>query len=134
MYRIKKSSNVNRIRESVEIEDGSKVLHLDVDVNVDSVLRQYVEIGSQLSKLQAKLREGEKTEELYADFGRVLLAWFELFFGAEQTKLIVEFYDGRYTEMLSDITPFLQDVVVPAFVKAQTATKDWYRQLAKRGK
>ena len=129
MYKIKRSGHIS---ESLQIEDGAKLLDLTVDISVDEIMADYVELGSHLAKLQTMLDNGEKTEDLYAEYGKTVLAYFELFFGADQTEKIVSFYNGRYSEMLADITPFLQDVIVPAIIKAQDATKEKYKAMARR--
>ncbi len=129
MYKIKRSGHIS---ESLQIEDGAKLLDITVDISVDEIMADYVELGSHLAKLQTMLDKGEKAEDLYAEYGKTVLAYFELFFGADQTEKIVSFYNGRYSEMLTDITPFLQDVIVPAIIKAQDATKEKYKAMAKR--
>lgn len=129
MYKIKRSRH---IAESLQIEDGDKLLDLTVDIVIDDIMKKYIELGSRLAKLQEMVDAGEKTEDLYAEYGRTVVAYFELFFGTEQTAKIMELYSGRYSEMLVDITPFLQDVVVPEIIKAQEETKNKYRALAKR--
>ena len=129
MYKIKRSGHIS---ESLQIEDGAKLLDITVDISVDEIMADYVELGSHLAKLQTMLDKGEKAEDLYAEYGKTVLAYFELFFGADQTERIVSFYNGRYAEMLTDITPFLQDVIVPAIIKAQDATKEKYKAMARR--
>lgn len=129
MYKIKRSGHIS---ESLQIEDGAKLLDLTVDISVDEIMADYVELGSHLAKLQTMLDKGEKAEDLYAEYGKTVLAYFELFFGADQTEKIVSFYNGRYSEMLTDITPFLQDVIVPAIIRAQDETKEKYKAMAKR--
>lgn len=129
MYKIKRSRH---IAESLQIEDGDKLLDLTVDIVIDDIMKKYIELGSRLAKLQEMVDAGEKTEDLYAEYGRTVVAYFELFFGTEQTARILNFYSNRYSEMLLDVTPFLQDVVVPAIIKAQEDTKNKYRALAKR--
>ena len=129
MYKIKRSGHIS---ESLQIEDGAKLLDLTVDISVDEIMADYVELGSHLAKLQTMLDKGEKAEDLYAEYGKTVLAYFELFFGADQTEKIVSFYNGRYSEMLTDITPFLQDVIVPAIIRAQDEAKEKYKAMAKR--
>lgn len=129
MYKIKRSRH---IVENLQIEDGGKVLDLVVDVIIDDIMKKYIDLGSRLAKLQGMIEAGEKSEDLYAEYGKTVVAYFELFFGTEQTARILNFYNNRYSEMLLDVTPFLQDVVVPAIIKAQEDTKNKYKAMAKR--
>lgn len=130
MYKVKRQSH---IKEQLQIEDNGQELILEVDICVDDIMRDYVELGSRLNNLRQALQK-ERTDELIEAFGRTVTAYFVLFFGEEQTEKLLELYAHRYHEMLLDITPFLQDVVVPRIVEAQSEMKDKYVALAKRGK
>ena len=130
MYKIKRQSH---IKEQLQIEDNGQELILDVDICVDDIMRDYVELGSRLNSLRQALQQ-ERTDELIEEFGRTVTAYFVLFFGEDQTEKLLKLYAHRYHEMLLDVTPFLQDVVVPRIVEAQAELKDKYVALAKRGK
>lgn len=132
MYKIRRHSG--HVTEQLQIEDAGKELTLNVDIYVDAIIRDYVELGSRLNALRQRLQSGDKTEELIVEYGKVVTSYFALFFGEDQTVQLLEWYDHRYNEMLLDITPFLQDVVVPAIIAAQTDMKQKYVALAKRGR
>ena len=129
MYKIKRAKH---ILETLQIEDNGKTYDFTVDVTVDDIMHDYVNLGSRLAKLQQMIDAGEKTEDLYTEYGKTIVAFFELFFGSEQAKQIIDLYQGRYSEMLLDVTPFLQDAVVPEIIRAQESTKDRYKAFARR--
>lgn len=131
MYKIKRQ---NHITEQLQIEDNGKELTLNVDIYVDAITRDYVELGARLNRLRQQIQQKDAPEELITEFGRVITSYFILFFGEEQTEKLLELYEHRYNELLLDITPFLQDVVVPAIVAAQESMKQKYVALAKRGR
>lgn len=128
MYKIKR----RHIVEQLEIEDGEKKLVLDVDINVDDILNEYTRLNRNIGKLRQKAQGEELTDEILEEYGKMIVAYFVLFFGEEQTEKLVKFYGGRYNEMLSDVTPFLKDAVIPKIIKAQEDITKKYTALAKR--
>lgn len=133
MYQIKR----NHIVEELEIEDNGKKLQINVDINVDSMLKAYnnaqykIAQASINAKKAAEDKDIERAEEA---MGTAVLGLFEVIFGEEQTKKIVDFYDNKALEMLGDIAPFISEVVSPRFKEAQDRISESYRQVSKRGK
>lgn len=133
MYKIKR----NHLVEDLQIEDNGKTLDLKVDINVDTILKQYnraqyrIAQASQAAKEAVNEKDMEKVEE---EMGNAIFGLFEVVFGQDQTQKIVEFYDNKALEMLGDIAPFITDVVAPKIQEAQQAIEDRYKQVSKRGK
>lgn len=133
MYQIKR----NHIVEDLEIEDNGKTLILNVDINVDTMLRSY-------NKAQIKIAQASMDAKKAADdndlakaeeaMGDAVLGLFEIIFGEEQTQKIIEFYDNKALEMLGDIAPFISEVIAPKFQEAQNKITESYRQVRKRGR
>lgn len=133
MYQIKR----NHIVEELEIEDNGKTLHIDVDINVDNMIKAYT--NAQYKIAQASINAKQATEDKDVSkaeeaMGNAVLGLFEVVFGAEQTQKIVDFYDNKALEMLGDIAPFISDVVAPRFKEAQDRISERYKQVSKRGK
>ena len=120
----------NRVVEDLELDDNGKKLVIHVDFNVDNMLRRYLQAAGELSKAQAALKDGS-TEARVEALGEAILNVFSVVFGDEQTKLIVDFYDGAYMEMLAEVAPFISDVVAPKISEAQQRIMSRY-QAAKR--
>lgn len=133
MYQIKR----NHIVEELEIEDNGKVLHLDVDISVDEIIREYITArvrmqgASQAAKKAKNENDLGKAEEAMGD---AVISLFNIVFGQDNTKKILDFYDGKYIAMLEEISPFILEVVEPRVVEAQKRIEDRYKQVAKRGK
>lgn len=133
MYKIKR----NRIVEDLEIEDNGKTLTLKVDLNVDTILHQYnqaqykIAEASIMAKKAANDTDLSKAEEA---MGNAVFGLFEVVFGEDQTKQIIDFYGEKPLEMLGDIAPFISDVVAPRIMDAQQRISDRYKQVSKRGK
>ena len=124
-YQIKRRP---RVKETLELcnAEGNVVLSVDADVDVEAM-------GGRIAKAQDALREAnalvtERPDSLEAReaFGKAVVILFALVFGEEGAGKIVTYYEGRYAEMLIDVFPFLNDVVMPA---VQKASADRKRQL-----
>lgn len=133
MYQIKR----NHIVEELEIEDNGKTLKINVDINVDSMLKAYNKAQYKIAQasMDAKKAAEEKDMSMAEEaMGNAVLGLFEVIFGEEQTKQIVDFYDNKALEMLGDIAPFITEVVAPRFKEAQDRISESYRQVGKRGR
>ena len=58
-------------------------------------------------------------------------AFFAVIFGEETAGKIVEFYEGRWTEMLLDLFPFINNEIMP---KIRAASADRKAQLLEAAK
>ena len=124
MYQITR----NHVVEDLELDDNGKKLNLHVDLNVDTILRRYLEVAGELAKAQQDARKG-LTEERVEALGTAILNVFSVIFGDDQAKQLVDFYGGAYTEMLADVTPFINDVVVPKVNEAQQRIMNQYKNV-----
>lgn len=132
MYQIKR----NHIVEDLEIEDNGKVLTLNVDINVDTILQAYNKAQYKIAQASedAKKAVTEKDTTLAeVAMGNAIFGLFEVVFGKEQTEKIIDFYDNKPLEMLGDIAPFISEVVAPRIQEAQQRIQDRYKQVRKRG-
>lgn len=129
MYQIKR----NHVVENLELDDNGKKLNLHVDLNVDSILRRYLAVAGELTRAQRDINKG-LTEERVEKLGQAIIDVFGVIFGDEQTKQLIDFYDGAYTEMLADVAPFINDVVAPKVNEAQQRLMQNYQNVKQRFK
>ena len=64
----------------------------------------------------------ENSSELIAEVGESVISLYNLIFGTEETRQIIDFFDGDYFEMIAQTIPFIHDVIAPAitnYVKQQ---------------
>lgn len=115
MYQVKR----NRVVEDLELDDNGKKLTIHVDMGVDAILQRYTQAARVLSAAQQEVRKAPDDEAKIEKLGEAILKLFETIFGADQTNQILEFYDGAHLEMLTDIAPFINDVVAPKITEAQ---------------
>ena len=129
MYQITR----NHVIEDLELDDNGKKLTLHVDLNVDAMLSRYTQVAGELAKAQQEARKG-LTEERVEALGTAILNLFVVIFGEDQAKQLVDFYNGAYTEMLADVTPFITDVVTPKVNEAQQRIMSRYRSVKRFGR
>lgn len=127
MYQITR----NHVVEDLELDDNGKKLQLHVDLNVDTILRRYLQVAGELTKAQQAVRKGA-TEEKVEALGVAILNVFSVIFGDDQAKQLVDFYDGAYTEMLADVAPFINDVIAPKVSEAQQRIMHQYQSIKGR--
>lgn len=114
MYQIKR----NHVTEELQVEDNGETLDLRVDLNVDAIMQRYVAAARSLAEAQKEIRKGTD-EDRVQKLGAAIVELFGVIFGPDQTRRLVEFYGGAYTEMLADVAPFVNDVVAPKINEAQ---------------
>lgn len=124
-YKIERKGH---IVDSLTVEDGDKALTIEVDINVDGILARYTELTRKIAQLSGGGDVSEKAERL----GTAVVELFAVLFGDEQTQKIVDFYGGRYLEMLGDFVPYIHDVLAPQIQDAQKAIAAKYDYLRKR--
>ena len=129
MYQITR----NHVVEDLELDDNGKKLTLHVDLNVDTILRRYLKAAGELAQARQAASKGS-TEERIEALGVAILNLFSVIFGDDQAKQLIDFYDGAYTEMLADVTPFINDVVAPKVSEAQQRIMSQYKNVKRFGR
>lgn len=136
MYTIKKAAH---IVDELRIEDGEKSLVLNVNIYIDDIMEDFETRRAIIGKAQQNLTELKKSktadaEQLAAAAGALneaVNALFGMIFGEEQTRELLDFYDGRPLTMLADFLPYITQVILPEIKKAQESLADKYRSWAR---
>lgn len=126
--------------ESLELVNEEGVTEKVITVRLDraglamKASKKYVEI-QRLQAMAEKARGKENAEELVTKLGQTVIDFFEIIFGEEDTKAILEFYEGNYIEMALEVMPFIQEKVLPtvraiAQQNRRTAMTSYLRPLA----
>ena len=70
--------------------------------------------------------------------GRAIVDVFAVFFGEDGTTKILDFYGGNYTDMMEDVFPYIQDILLPKLetesAKRREAMMSLYRSRPRRRK
>nr|WP_294468481.1 hypothetical protein [uncultured Sellimonas sp.] len=118
-YRAKRSK---RFTEEFELEDenGNVVKTLQVSLDADDMVaklnRKYTALVKALNdttELKRQTENAEIVEGCVETLGRAVVDMLEAVFGAEDAKVIVDFYEGRYLEMCKEVLPFITQCVIP---------------------
>ena len=126
--------------ESIELVNEEGVTEKVITVRLDkaglamNASKKFVEI-QRLLAMAEKARGKENEEELVTKLGQTVIDFFEIIFGEEDTKAILEFYEGNYIEMALEVMPFIQGKILPtaramAQQNRRTAMASYLRPLA----
>lgn len=136
MYTIKKAAH---IVDELRIEDGDKSLVLNVNIYIDDIMEDFETRRAIIGKAQQNLTELKKSKTADAEqlaaaadaLNEAVSALFGMIFGEEQTRELLDFYDGRPLTMLADFLPYITQVILPEIKKAQESLADKYRSWAR---
>lgn len=108
------------------VDEKGNVVHrllvaLDPGSCIEKLNQKYIALvrtKNELSKLEGAMQNGNlnRNEEIgkaYEMLGKASVDLIEAVFGSDDTKTILDFYNGRYTDMISEVAPFITNVVIP---------------------
>lgn len=123
----------NRIVEDLELctADGTVSQTIHVDLNVDQMAARLRAATADLAKAKSEMENAPDDEKKVEALGNATIALFDVIFGEEGRKKIVDFYEDAYTEMLVDVFPFIADVVLPKVNEASAARREQLLAAAK---
>ena len=118
-YQIRQKS---RIQEELQITNakGTDTLSLKTDINITQTAKELRVLLVDLINAQ---KESVTTEDI-EKIGNIFISLLNLIFGAEQTQLLLTFYEQNYIDLINDITPFIFDVVKPSMDKYVASYKE----------
>lgn len=89
-----------------------KRLMIRVIGRVDDMVEAYNRAQKQLMDAENMVHK-DAAELNQKRYGDAVLALFHVCFGVEGTEKIVEFFEGRYIEMLAELYPFIEQKILP---------------------
>ena len=133
MYQITRK---NKISETLQLcyADGSVAETIEVNINVDQMGAGINKAYQLVGIAQETLRRDPHDPKLAEEYGNAIIALFTAIFGQENADKIISFYEGNESEMLLDIFPFLNEVILPAVKEASAARKAQLEAAAKLAK
>lgn len=113
-FQIKKE---NKVIEELELldENNEVAKTIKVEINIDKIATEYRQRKIELAEAQQKINKGE--EDAVELFGVAIINMFKTVFGEENTVAILEYFEGKYTNMLTNCIPFVEQVIQPAIEK-----------------
>lgn len=112
MYEIKKT---RRLTDELKLVDGDKELIVPVDIDITSAMDRYNRARNDIIRAQSSTPE---------EMGKAVITMFSVFFGDDATVKIVEWYENHWDDMLEDIFPYIDGVLVPKLKAASEAKRD----------
>ena len=121
-YQIKRKQ---RVRETLELcnSEGNVELTVHVDIDLDVMGGRIANAHDVLRMANELVAEKPDSEEAQEAFGAAVIALFAVIFGKDNADKIIEYYEGRYTEMLLDVFPFINEAVMPKVKEASASRK-----------
>lgn len=122
MYTIQKSE---AFTDQLELKDAEgKRLVLDVRLKVTpQTARDYRALQVRLLDLQKRAADKPGEADTVEQIGRAVSDVLSLLFGAENLGKMTEFYDGDFLTLLSDVFPYIRDVIAPRFADLAKSRK-----------
>lgn len=118
-YQAKRANTYTTDFELVE-DDGTVVYSLKVALDAGSMAEklskehmELVRIHGKVEKMNPKKTDLKTMTNAYQELGEAALTIIRSVFGEEQTNIIFEFYHGKYVDIVREVMPFVQSVVLP---------------------
>ena len=91
---------------------SGKKLTIRVIGRVDDMVAAYDKAQKMLQNAEDLVKK-DASELNTQRYGNAVMALFTVCFGEEGAQKIVEFFEGRYIEMLAEVYPFIQEKILP---------------------
>lgn len=128
MYTIQKSETFTDQLELKDASGGS--LLLDVRLNITpQTAKEYRTLQVRLLDLQKQAANKPGDPEFIEQIGRAVADVLSLLFGKESLEKMTDFYGGDFITMLTDVFPYIREVIAPQFKALAEARK---KQLKRR--
>lgn len=133
MYQLQRK---NRIKETLQLKnsDGTQADLLVVDLNIDEIADRVYKNMELIAMAQNELKKNPKGEKALEAFGNALIGTLKVIFGDQQTTRLLAFYENNYTELLLDIFPFINDVIMPPIKELKEKRKKQLVDAIRRAK
>lgn len=133
MYQITRKS---QIKETVQLcrPDGTVAEEINVDLNLDVISGRVNKAYEVLAMAQDELEKNPTSPIMMERYGKAVIAVFDIIFGEDGCKRIVNFYENNYTEMLIDLFPFVNNEIMPKIREVSEDRKNKLMEAAKESK
>ena len=123
----------NKVKETFHITDND-----GRELTVESVLDPGEALPSWNRAKNSIIRAQTAKQPDFEALGRAILDVFAVFFGEEGATKILDFYGGNYTDMMEDVFPYINTILLPKLeaesAKRREAMIEIYRSSHRRRK
>ena len=129
MYQVTRKSKISEVLQLCNA-DGSVAEELNVEINVDQIGARINKAYELVGMAQNTLKKDPHSPHLMDEYGAAIIALFQVIFGDANAEKIIAFYEGNEGEMLLDLFPFINDVIMPKVREASAARKEQLKAAA----
>lgn len=114
-----------RIKDTLPLEnaDGSVYAVIDIDIDIDSIIERYFEKEKEIKEAEIALHV-DNSDGALERYGMALMGLIEILFGKENSETILKFYEGKYSEMITNIVPMIIEEIAPKLMQARNSRID----------
>ena len=129
MFELKRSE---KIVEQIKL--GDEIIEVNLDAG--AIQARFTKGCNELLRAQSALN-GATSDTLDAvsdkleQYGNAVVGVLQVIFGEENTQKILAFYENNYTEMFTQIYPFIGEVIIPKISEASKRKADELKALYK---
>lgn len=122
-----------RIKDKLPLEnsDGTLFAEIDIDINIDSIIERYCEAEKEVKQAEIALQT-DKSDGALERYGNALMSLLKILFGDENAQTILDFYEGRYSEMITEIVPMIIEEIAPKLAEARAHRVEKIRFIEKQ--
>lgn len=118
--------------DTLELEDGDKQLTIVVNIHFERSAPLIRKAQVALIEAEKAIQQDKKNPNNLETYGNAVIALFAAVFGEQETGEILQFYEGQYTDMLTDILPYILYTVLPAMQLYQRQKVEQMTQARKK--
>lgn len=107
-----------------ELKVGDDILKINIDPT--AMLPEYNRARDALLVTQSIAQSGAEAD--LAQFGQAVVDMMEILLGKDNAKIVIEFYEDNYIEMLEQVLPYMEEVIVPQMTEAADKMKKEMRK------
>ena len=107
-----------------ELKVGDDILKINIDPT--AMLPEYNRARDALLVAQSVAQSGAEAD--LAQFGQAVVDMMEILLGKDNAATIIEFYEDNYVEMLEQVLPYIEEVIVPQMTTAADKMKKEMRK------
>ena len=127
MYTLTQNSDFSDELKLEKADGTSEIISYSLSIGPELV-KNYRTLQLKLIEAQQSFKSGTQDEKIVSETGEIVVDIFALLFGKENAKKLLDFYFGDYTKMVSDLFPYIQNVIVPEFNKIVNQRKQSFKR------
>lgn len=118
--------------DTLELEDEDKQLTIAVNIHFERSAPLIRKAQVALIEAEKAIQQDKKNPNNLEAYGNAVIALFAAVLGEQEAGKILQFYEGQYTDMLTDILPYILYNVLPAMQLYQRQKVEQMTQARKK--